>query len=61
MFSYLKQANEELRKVTWPSRKDTVRYSLVVVGVTLVLAIFFAALDFGLTFGLEKLIQVANP
>lgn len=35
-------------KVTWPSRKETIRYSVLVLSVSLSVAIFFAVLDFGL-------------
>lgn len=55
--NYFKESYEELKKVSWPTRKDTVRDTLVVIGVSLAVAIFLGLLDIGLTFGLEKLIQ----
>lgn len=57
---YLREAREELGKVSWPSKKDTLRYATIVVGVTVGLAIFFAILDWALTFGLDKLVEVAK-
>ncbi len=48
LISYFRSAKAELEKVSWPTRQDTLRYSLLVVGVSAVTAIFFAALDFGL-------------
>ncbi|MFA5935893.1 MAG: preprotein translocase subunit SecE [Patescibacteria group bacterium] len=45
---YLRSAKAELEKVTWPSRKDTIRYSSLVLGVSVLVAVFFAGLDFGL-------------
>jgi preprotein translocase SecE subunit len=46
---YLKSSTAELKKVTWPSREMTIRYSVMVIVVSLGLAAFFAALDFGLS------------
>jgi len=48
LINYLRSARAELQKVTWPSRQDTLRYSLLVVAVSLIMAAFFAAIDFGL-------------
>ncbi len=52
---YLRSSKDEARKVSWPSRQDTLRYSALVVGVSLIVAVFFAILDFGFT----KLVDVA--
>lgn len=49
LVDYLRSSKEEARKVSWPSRQDTLRYSALVVGVALAVATFFAALDFGFT------------
>jgi preprotein translocase subunit SecE len=48
VLEYFRSARAELEKVTWPSRQDTLRYSLLVVAVSLIVAAFFAAIDFGL-------------
>ena len=37
----------ELRKVTWPSREDTVHLTVVVVVVTLILGAILGAIDIG--------------
>ena len=55
---YFREAREELRKVTWPSRQDVIKYSTVVVIISVVLAAFFGLLDWVLTVGLEKLVAV---
>ncbi len=54
--TYFRSAKAELEKVSWPSQNDTIRYSTLVVGITLVTAVFFAALDFGLHKTVESLI-----
>jgi preprotein translocase SecE subunit len=54
--SYLREAKEEMEKVTWPSQSTTVRYSIVVVAVSVGIAAFFAGLDWLLNLGLKELI-----
>ncbi len=46
--NYFMQSAAELKKVAWPSRDMTMRYSILVVAVSLILAVFFAGLDYGL-------------
>ena len=36
----------ELRRVTWPSRQETFRLSLMVIGVASVVGVFLGAVDF---------------
>ncbi|KAA0205966.1 preprotein translocase subunit SecE [Candidatus Uhrbacteria bacterium] len=54
---YIRSSKAELEKVTWPTRQETLRYSLLVVGVSLVTAAFFAALDFGLGQGVDLVLK----
>jgi preprotein translocase subunit SecE len=60
---YFRSARAELEKVTWPSRQDVIRYTALVIGASVVLAAFFAALDFGLSTGVNELVKrrVPNP
>lgn len=48
LVDYLRSSKAELKKVTWPTRQETIRYSALVMGVSVAIAIFFAGLDFGL-------------
>lgn len=57
---YFRESKEELEKVTWPTRQTTIRYSLLVVAVSVGVGLLFAALDSGLTIGFEKLIGLTN-
>ncbi|PIR76311.1 MAG: preprotein translocase subunit SecE [Candidatus Magasanikbacteria bacterium CG10_big_fil_rev_8_21_14_0_10_42_10] len=43
--TYFREALYELRKVTWPTKKQTINYSIVVIAITILMAIFFAVLD----------------
>lgn len=58
LVSYVKESKEELKKVSWPSRQTVVRDTLIVLGVSLTMAVFFGAVDFGLSSGLEKLLSL---
>ena len=42
---FLHEAKQELRKVTWPTKQQTVSSTWVVLGVTFVLAIFLGLVD----------------
>jgi len=57
LIAYFKESYEELKKVQWPNRKETIQYTLVVLGVSLFLASFLGAVDFGLNYLLELVIS----
>ena len=46
-----------MKKVVWPSKKQTINYSLIVVALSLGMAIFFGVLDYAFNIGLEKIIR----
>lgn len=53
LVDYLKGAKEELAKVVWPSRQTTINHTLVVIAISLIVAIFLGAADYGLSKVLE--------
>ncbi len=50
---YLQEVQSELKKVTWPTRKQTLGTTLVVIVLVAVVSIFLGLFDFGFS----KLIQ----
>ena len=48
----------ELKKVAWPSRKDLVNYSIVVIGFVVALAVIVGLLDTASSFLVKQLIQL---
>ena len=44
--NFFKEVALEIKKVNWPSRKQTARYTLVVIGFSAVIALFLASFDF---------------
>lgn len=49
IFAFLNEVKEELRKVAWPNREQTVRYTILVVIVAVAVGLFLGALDYILT------------
>ena len=43
---YYKETREELKKVTWPSREESLRLTGVVLAVTVAFSLFLGGLDF---------------
>ena len=56
LVKYVKESKDELKKVVWPSKKETTKYTLLVIGVSLATAVFLGALDFGLNIVVERVI-----
>ena len=54
---FLREVKVELKKVTWPSRKQTMGSTVVVVVLVLIVSLFLGVVDFGLS----KLIQSVLP
>lgn len=54
---YFREARMELEKVSWPTQKETIMYSTIVLVLSLATAAFIGVLDLGLSKGLEFLIS----
>ncbi|PKM91379.1 preprotein translocase subunit SecE [Candidatus Falkowbacteria bacterium HGW-Falkowbacteria-1] len=55
--NYIKSSIAELKKVSWPTKKETYHYTLIVIGLSLAVAIFLGSLDYVFNLGLESLIK----
>ena len=53
-----KNTAAELKKVSWPSKKDLVNYSLVVIGFVFALAVIVGVLDTASSFLVKQLIAL---
>lgn len=49
IFAFLNEVKDELGKVAWPSREQTVRYTILVVIVAVAVGLFLGGLDYILT------------
>lgn len=57
LITYLKESKAELKKVVWPSRKETRNHTLLVIGISLGVAIFLGAIDYLFNFILENILR----
>lgn len=46
---FLREVKIELKKVTWPSRKQTIGSTVVVIALVLLISLFLGAVDIGLS------------
>ena len=46
-FAFLRDFFDEMKKVTWPSRKETIRLTLMVIVVCAIVGLILGALDYG--------------
>ena len=44
---FVKEVNAELRKVAWPTKQETINYSVIVFFTLIILTAIIAGLDFG--------------
>ena len=56
---FIQDVKQEAFKVTWPTGKETLQGSLMVVAMAIVAAIFFLLLDQVLKFFLELILKVS--
>ena len=53
---FLKEVRLEIKKVNWPTRQEVLRYTAIVIGVSLAVAIYLGGIDFILNTLLNRLI-----
>ncbi|OQX71341.1 preprotein translocase subunit SecE [Candidatus Parcubacteria bacterium 4484_255] len=56
LFNYFRNSIRELKKVNWPTKKQTISHTLLVVGISLGMALFLGIVDFILTKVLQLVI-----
>lgn len=54
--NFIKEARIELKKVTWPTRRETLRYTVAVILMSLAVAAFLGGLDMFFTFLLNTFV-----
>lgn len=56
LINYFVAARAELAKVTWPTRRQTIKLTIQVIVFSLLFAVLLGALDYGFQFIIQKLI-----
>ena len=57
-FSFFKESKDELMKVVWPTRKQTIEMTIAVVIIVIVISFYLGGLDFILNKGLTLLLNL---
>lgn len=54
ILTFLIEAKSELSRVNWPTQKQIIQYTLLVIAISLGMAIFLGGLDFFFSFLVER-------
>ena len=54
--NYIKETRAELKHVSWPTRKQALAYTIIVIAISLLLAAFLGVFDYLFTKGLAFII-----
>lgn len=57
MFGFIREVRTEITKVTWPTRADTIRLTLIVIGISVAVGLYLGALDYIFTQMLRFLVS----
>lgn len=49
ILNFFPEVAREMRKVSWPKRKELVRYTIVVLTTVIFMALFFTVVDLGIS------------
>jgi preprotein translocase subunit SecE len=55
---FLREVGKELKNVTWPTRAETTRSTLIVIAISIGVGLYIAALDLGFTKGFELILSL---
>jgi len=56
IINFLSESTTELKKIKWPTPKETLQYTLIVIIISMIVAIYLTTLDFIFSFLLKKII-----
>lgn len=57
---FIQQVRAETAKIVWPTRRETVLTTIMVMIMATVFAIFFFSVDLLIRFGLEAVLKIAS-
>jgi preprotein translocase subunit SecE len=57
---FLRQVRQEVTKVTWPSRKETIISTIMVFVMVVIMAIFFFLVDQVLSLGIRAILGLGG-
>ncbi|OGG58586.1 preprotein translocase subunit SecE [Candidatus Kaiserbacteria bacterium RIFCSPHIGHO2_01_FULL_56_24] len=54
---YLKDTRSELNHVAWPTRVQTIVFTILVIAISILVSLYLGLLDFAFTSGLAKAVE----
>ena len=57
LIQYLRESRIELKKVIWPNRQATTNHTTLVIGFSLGMALFLAAVDYFFTYLFNQVVK----
>jgi preprotein translocase subunit SecE len=57
LFTYLKAVRAELKEVAWPTRAQTISFTIIVILISVITAAFLGGVDFGLKQALTHILK----
>jgi len=54
--TFFKEVKMEMKKVNWLTKRETIRYTLIVIGISVAVAIYLGSLDFIFTTILNRFV-----
>ena len=57
LLEFFQESWQELKKVHWPSRKETYAATLVVIIVVVLVSVYLALIDLGLTKAIQAIVE----
>ncbi len=56
IIEFLKEVKKEIKKINWPTKQETLNYTLIVIGVSLGVAFYLGMLDFIFSYLMKEFI-----
>lgn len=53
---YVRDSYFEMKKVSWPTRKETIKLTIVVIVISISVAVFLGVLDYVFSLGVKEII-----
>jgi preprotein translocase subunit SecE len=57
IFNFLREVKGEMKHMSWPTKKQTIAYTLLVIVISIALAAYVGIFDHLFTLGIEQLIK----
>ena len=54
--NWLSEVGSEVKKITWPTRDEAIRYTITVIVISIIVAAILGSFDFGFQYLLEKFV-----